>query len=72
MIDINEVAALLHVEEKLRAHGNAYQNMLAAVRAKLSQHEANHTPQPAEPEEVAVNPEPPAEEPVNGNGARRV
>lgn len=46
MIDINEISALLHVEEKLRAHGNKYTNMLNAVRAKLDEHEATHTPKP--------------------------
>lgn len=70
-IDINEVAALLHVEEKLRAHGDAFKNMLASVRNKLAQHEAAHTPQPeAEPEPAS----PKAPEPTNGNGSdvRRV
>lgn len=46
MIDINDIAALLHVEEKLRAHGNKFPNMLKAVMDKLSQHEATHAPQP--------------------------
>lgn len=57
MIDINDIAALLHVEEKLRAHGNAYPNMLAAVKAKLSSHEAEHAPKPEpqpEPSEATV------------------
>ena len=57
MIDINDVAALLHVEEKLRAHGTVYKNMLAAVRAKLAQHEAAHASTPPPTPEVEDIPE---------------
>lgn len=49
MADHNEIAALLHIEEKLRAHGNKYPNMLNAVRAKLDACEAEHTPAVDEP-----------------------
>lgn len=56
MVEINDVAALLHVEEKLRAHGNRYPNMLKAILAKLDEHEAAHAP--------AKEPEPEVEQPV--------
>lgn len=72
MIDINDIAALLHVEEKLRAHGTAYPNMLAAVKAKLSSHEAEHAPKP-EPKPEA-DPTIDTNEPAAsiGNGERRI
>lgn len=50
MIDINDIAALLHVEEKLRDHGGKYLHLLQAVRAKLDEHEAMH--------KAAAQPEP--------------
>lgn len=56
MADINEIAALLHVEEKLRAHGNKFQNLLGHVRAALDRHEADHAPKEAEPEPVKEEP----------------
>lgn len=59
MIDSNEVSALLHVEEKLRAHGNKFPNMLKAVMAKLEGFEAQHAPAAPAPAEPA----PEAEEP---------
>lgn len=48
MIDLNDVAALLHIEEKLRGHPQ-FKNMYAAVMAKLQEHEAAHAPPEAEP-----------------------
>ena len=60
MIDINDIAALLHVEEKLRAHGNKFAAMHRAVVAKLDEHEATHK-KAEEPEPVE---EPVVEEPV--------
>ncbi|MBZ5616236.1 MAG: hypothetical protein LAO23_19685 [Acidobacteriia bacterium] len=51
MIDISEIAGLLHVEEKLRVHPQ-WGNMLRAVRAKLDEFEAQHANQPTEPDEV--------------------
>ena len=56
MIDINDIAALLHVEDKLRAHGDKYRHMLAAVRAKLDEHEATHTPEPKPKAEAEAEP----------------
>lgn len=68
MIDINEIAALLHVEEKLRAHGSSFKNMLAAVQNKLKEHEAAHAPKAPEP---APAPEPVAEEEPTTPSIRR-
>lgn len=53
MADHNEIAALLHIEEKLRVHGNKYPNMLNAVRQKLDEYEAEHVPAKPVEEEPA-------------------
>lgn len=63
-IDINDIAGLLHVEEKLRAHGEKFKNMLAAVRTKLEEHEAAHAPKP----EPAPEPAPASEAETSPNG----
>lgn len=73
MIDINDIAALLHVEEKLRAHGAAFPNMLAAVRAKLNQHEAEHAPQQeAQPEAEPLSPKVPEDSPTEANSDAKI
>lgn len=62
MVDINEIAGLLHVEEKLRQHGEKFKNMLAAVRQKLEEHESEHKPAPAQEakteDEMKLEPQP--------------
>lgn len=70
MIDINDIASLLHIEEKLRAHGPKFPNMLAAVRAKLDEHEAAHAP--AKPEPAEETDEQETNEEVEAKPARRV
>lgn len=50
-MDINEVAGLLHIEEKLRAHGDKFKHMLKAVRDKLDVAEKEQTPKEEKHEE---------------------
>ena len=73
MVDVNEVAGLLHIEEKLRAHGDKFKNMLKAVRDKLDSAEKDHTPQPEPAPEPTPEPDGPPEptepEQVDENGA---
>lgn len=53
MIDVNDIAALLHAHEKLQGHPHL-KNLRAAVAAKLEELEAAHAPKPAaEPDGTA-------------------
>jgi hypothetical protein len=50
-MDLQEIAALLHIEEKTRVHPSL-KNINNAAMAKLIEADAEHASKPAEPEPV--------------------
>lgn len=63
MDDLNELEQLLVIEEKLRAHGSAYLNVLAYIHARLAEVDSIYAPEleepePEEPTEPDHNPAP--------------